>query len=289
MSADRAPLSPSQRAALVQKQLSGSFSIEALLSDLRALASFDLNTEAERRAALRWMILSIVACVVSFIVQQAAELGELLPLTCGFVVSAIYFGVRRRRLGQLDVSDNVREVALPFLVILKQDVARDTLVKLELDLAPPTDARKQVSQSPTYSRGRYNKIVDTHYRDAWFAGSAQLADGATVRWSVLDELCVSKRRRTNTRKGKTKLRHWKRCQISISVALPNKLYRVDARQVPPRPGLKLALVAGEKRTTLKLSMKLKDKFSYDPIGPRALIDAVSMAYRCALPAQGSAA
>jgi hypothetical protein len=123
--------------------------------------------------------------------------------------------------------------------------------------------------------------VDTLFADAWFEGSARLADGAVLRWRIRDDVRESKRTKRNPRgKYKTKTLHYKRSQIRVTVSLPVKSYAVS--EVPSVPGQEVEVQRGVKRCTIKLSRKLKIK-SLDPIDPRFLIDAIATAYRSVSP------
>jgi hypothetical protein len=181
----------------------------------------------------------------------------------------------------LDISNNVRQVALPFLAILKHDMRPDELLQLTLDFRPPTHKEKELHKAPSYARGAYHSVVDTTYRDVWFEGSVRLADGAQLRWRVLEDIRESRRTKRNARgKTKTKTRHYKRSYVEIVVALPVKHYALA--RVRPDTQLKTSLHTGEKRNTVRLVRKLKSK-SLEPIPMRLLIDAISHVYTSAEP------
>lgn len=276
-----------QRSAIEQGVFAGTFTAQELVDDVRAFAHFDELNAVARRSALKLLIGSIIGFVVCLWVALAL-VSELLPFALALPVAAIYFGFRLRKHARFDVSDNVRKVALPFLSVLKQDIAPTEQVQVQLDLALPTDARKRLGASPEYAFGAYDRIVDTHFRDAWFEGSARLIDGTIVRWSVIEEVRESNRSKRNARgKRKTKTRHAKATLIEVAVGLPSKVYRLGADKLAAPAGYQLKLEQSEKRTTLKVASKLKKK-SLDPIDPKLLIDAVSLAYRNAAPLSGSA-
>ena len=276
------------REAVMLGSYEGQYPIAQLLADVRALANFDVLNERARTRTRRLMIASIIAFVIC-LWTALGPVHEVWPLALGTGISLIYFLVRWRRHRRADVSDNVRKVALPFLSVLKQDMAASESVRVRLDLKLPMHADKRVGESPPYQLGRYYKIVDTHYRDAWFEGSARLADGTVVRWSVVDQVCESKRRKKNPRgKIKFKTRHMKRSLVEVAVGLSYKRYLVQEPSKPPPPGRKLEFDPSAKRATVKVSSKWKQK-SLDPIDPKLLIDAIATAYSYAQPRQGSAA
>jgi hypothetical protein len=191
------------------------------------------------------------------------------------------------KLQVIDISNNLGEVALPFLAILKQDMLPDQTLSVDIDLSSPTLARKRQEVSPAYKRGAYTKIVDTNYADPWFSGSARLADATVLRWRVVDRIIMSKRTKRNARgKYKMSTRHAKRSLVTVAVALRRKSYAIAA---PERPAqAKVAVAAGAKCNTLRLVRKIKSK-SLDPLSPDVLINLVSDAYRRAVPVARNAA
>jgi hypothetical protein len=278
-------LSKTQREAIESKQVSGAYPPSLLLENLRALSEFDRLADKWRGTATIALPLLAVAAVFTFVIALNAT-RYLLPLPIALLGAAVVIGVSLLRLRKLDISDNVRGVALPFLAILKQDIAATQRIRVRLDLAVPTDKRKQVEVLPAYERGPYHKVVDTLFADAWFEGSARLADGTVLRWRVRDDVRESKRTKRNARgKYKTKTRHYKRSEIDVVVSLPTKRYLVG--EIADASGQRITVRRDVKRCTIKLQRKLKVK-SLDPIDPRFLIDAISTAYRSVSPA-GSAA
>jgi hypothetical protein len=187
------------------------------------------------------------------------------------------------------VSDNLREVALPFLAVLHHDLEPEQTLEVQLDLSLPLDKTKHVSESAPYSHGGYYRVVDHTYQNAWFRGTAQLVDGSVIRWRVEDTVCVSKRRKRTPRgKIKFKTRHAKRSVVEVALALPVSGYHVKPIEANQRAERKISLVPGEKRNTIKLVRKYKSK-SLQPIESKALIDAVAAAYACAVRVEGRAA
>ncbi len=280
--------SATQRAAIKLGSYDGSVPIAELLADVRALSNFDLLNERARTTSRRLMIASIIAFAIC-LWTALGPVHEVWPLALGTGISLVYYLMRWRKHRRFDVSDNVRKVALPFLSVLKQDIAASESVRVRLDLKQPMHAEKRVGESPPYQLGRYYKIVDTHYRDPWFEGSARLIDGTVVRWSVVDQVCESKRRKKNPRgKIKFKTRHMKRSLVEVAVGLSYKRYQVQEPNTRPSAGQKLEFEPTAKRATVKVSSKWKQK-SLDPIDPKLLIDAIATAYSCAQPRQGSAA
>ena len=279
-------LSPAERETIASGQFTGDFTPDALLDQMRTLAKFDAANDGTRGRFAGLIGVCVVVTIAALIMHGFAP-PVLYPLAALSGVAAVVLFVMRRRLVKVDISNNFREVALPFLALIKQDMDHDQTVTVRIDLRAPTDPKKRRASSQPYKSGAYTKIVDTTYEDRWFHGSAQLADGAQLRWDVIDEVCESQRtKRSSSNKTKTKTRHVKRSTIAVSLSVPNKVYGVNAGLASSRH--KVVVQDGAKRRTIKLTRKLKNK-SLDPLDPAVLVDAVSSAYkRVAAPARSAA-
>jgi len=271
-----ASLSPAERETIASGQFAGDFTVEALLDQMRTLARFDASNDATRATLKKWLGTSIVAMFASlwFTFMFGIALAVLALLS---LAAAIYFGVTLRRLTKFDISNNFREVALPFLTILKQDMEPHQTLSVRVDLRAPTHDKKRRGTPASSKRGAYTKIIDTTYHDDWFHGTARLADASILRWSVVDDLVESKRtKRSSSGKMKTKTRNYKRSTVAVSLSVSSKRYGVagNARA----EGQKIAVQGGAKRRVIKLTRKIKTK-SLDPMEPDVLIDSVASAYR----------
>jgi hypothetical protein len=279
-------LSPAERATIQSGEFSGEFSADALLDQMRTLARFDATNDATR-ARLKGLL--GVSIALTFLPLFVVKVQPVVVLSfCALaLICAIYIGVILSRLSRMDISNNFREIALPFLAVLKQDIDHDKVLTVRIDLRSATDAKKKQGSGKPYAHGAYKSIVDTTYRDPWFEGSARLSDGSILRWNVTDEICESKRtKRSSSGKMKTKTRNLKRSVVAVSLAVANKTYGVNETLQSSRH--KVAVLDGGKRRVIKLTRKLKTK-SLDPIEPGVLIDAVSSAYKRVQAPQRSAA
>jgi hypothetical protein len=279
-------LSPAERATIESGQFAGDFTVDALLDQMRTLAQFDASNDATRASLTKWAGAMLVLMFASlFLFKVVGPIAGV--LTGALLVVAIILAVAGRRLGRVDIANNFREVALPFLAVVKQDMDHDQTLSVRIDLRSPTDDRKRKGSGKPYKAGVYTNIVDTNYHDAWFHGTARLADGSLLRWDVADDICQSKRtKRSSSGKSKTKTRSYKRTVVSIALSVTNKRYGVNEGLQSSRH--KVAVTNGAKRRTIKLTRKIKTK-SLDPVDPAVLIDAVSSAYkRVVAPARSAA-
>lgn len=277
-------LSPAERETIASGRFAGDFTAEALLDQMRTLARFDASNDTTRASLKRWIwsivVLDFVALLLFKFVPHASQLLYpiwVLPLLGLEVVLIVGMGVLLWRLRNVDIGNNFRQVALPFLAVLKQDIDPNQTVTVRIDLRDALHASKKKRTSNPYADGAYHRVVDTTYLDPWFHGKTVLADGSRLMWTVHDTIVKSTRtKRTARNKTKTKTRHVKRSQVAIALTVPNKVYGVV--RGPAQEGSRLAVAAGAKRSTIKLVRKLKTQ-SLDPVDPALLVDAVSGAYR----------
>lgn len=282
-------LPPHLKAAVTSKRIAGEFTLPQLLADLAQLSAFDKLND-DNRGGLGCALVALVLAIFADIFLLAALFPPAFVLLIPIIGVMIWLGLTMRRLNKLDLSNNFREVAMPFLAVLKQDVEPHQPMSLELELSAPTAAHKKKGAAAPYKAGAYYKIVDTSFQDAWFRGAARLADGAVLSFAVADDIVESQRSKRNGRgKHKTKTRHYRTTVIDTELALPTKTFSTRPPP-PPQPGArtKMSVDRGAKRDTLSLTKKIKAR-SLDPLTPDILIGCVAELYRLAQPAPRSAA
>lgn len=269
-------LSPAERETIASGQFAGDFTAEALLDQMRHLAKFDASNDATRAQLKKLTGAAVVGAFASL--WLLTVFGSVMLIAVAALIGvAIYLAVTLSRLSKMDISNNFREVALPFLAILKQDMEPDQTLKVRVDLRSPTHEKKRRGTPQSSKGGAYAKVVETTYHDNWFAGSARLADASVLRWSVVDDVVESKRtKRSSSGKMKTKTRNYKRSVVAVSLSVANKRYGVT--QNASAEGQKIAVHSGAKRRTIKLTRKIKTK-SLEPMDPGVLIDTVASAYK----------
>jgi hypothetical protein len=274
-------LNPEQEAILRQKTLSGSYTPRAALALLRPVAEFDRLSDTARTSVGCWAAALGVVAFISFVITMNGFRWAI-PVVIAALGGMIYFIVAFVRLKNLDVSNNLRQIAMPFFAVLNEDMDKSEKLRFRLELSEPTAKTKKTGESAPYKLGAYHKVVDTTYKDDWFDGSARLTDGSLIDWSVSEEIRASARTKKTARgKYKTKTKYYKSCLLSVEVALPNKEYAV--RSFASDEGEKIRLKEGEKRTTVRLSRKLKLKTN-DPFDARELIGLIAEAYKRVKPA-----
>lgn len=277
-------LSAEQKALLQAKQLSGEYEPGALIALLRPIAAFDRLADKARTPMGCSTAFLFVLAFVLLIVSANVSLF-LLPLSVAALGGAIWLLVTVLKLKKLDLSNNFRQVAMPLLAVLREDMEKGATMNVRLDLSPATAKGKKTGTGKPYKEGAYHKVVDTTYVDAWFGGGTRLADGSLLQWDVTDDVVESRRtKRTPRGKYKTKTKYRKESTFTVNVSLPAKEYAAAA--LPPVEGEKVKVKEGEKRTTFRVSRTVKTK-SIDPVDPQELFDAISEAYRRVRPADAS--
>ena len=283
-------LNPEQKAILKNKQIAGSYTPREALDLLKPVGEFDRMSDKSRTGIGCWSAALFVFSIVALVVTGNGVLPWFLgmPLVLGLFGGFVYFLVTVIKLSKQDLSNNFRQIALPFFTILKEDMHPFEKMEVRLDLSSPTHKSKKTGESDAYTLGVYHKVIDSYYRDAWFEGSAWLADGSSLAWSVTEEITESARTKRYARgKYKTKTKYRKRCLLAVDVALPHKHYGVD--RALQSDDTKVKFKSGEKRTTIRLATKVKMKAN-EPFDVKELIELAAEAFRRATPvAEGGAA
>jgi hypothetical protein len=157
----------------------------------------------------------------------------------------------RRFAKRNNVPDGFRTFALPLIPILREDQDPEHPLELSIDLSGPLQPHKLVSTSPSYKKGAYHRVVDTFYADPWLEGHAHFADGADVRFSVVDHMRASeKTKKSASGRTKRKTKRKKKTELSVTLSAPARNYAPAggaSRDVP-----KESIKAGENRTVVKL-------------------------------------
>jgi hypothetical protein len=272
-------LTPAQRRLIRTRKVDGNFTPADLIELLRPLAEFDGSNDRARSSGPRVLILLFVLGFGTFALLPAdwQSLSTLFML----IAPALLLLALKWLLSMADISNNLRCVALPFLAVLREDMASGAQISVQIDLHNPISRRKRLPRKRAYPQGSYHKVVDTSYRDSWFSGVTRLADGSQLRWTVVDDLLIRKRVRYKRRGNKTKIGEYKRSLLQAVVSLPQSNYRLDAATA--NDGTQMSVRSSDKWTTVKLSRKLKSRSS-DPMDVRELIDLIATAFRRVIPA-----
>jgi hypothetical protein len=184
-----------------------------------------------------------------------------------------------------DVPDGLLSFGMPLLAILREDHDPAAPLEFKLDLT----GGKEVAVGDPYTKGAYHKVVDTFFEDPWIEGRARFADGADVRFSVVDRNRSTKRwKRSASGKTKTKTRSKKEIELAVTVSFPGRNYGASGAPAPAAPAtgkLKHSIKAGDSRTAVKLTRVVKTLHAtaVPDVGP--LLELLGNAYAQVKPAR----
>src|SRR5690606_14267915 len=215
------------RGRLVQ----GRYSIDQLIAMLTPLADADRIGDAGRASLRRRLFGSIFGIVLlligaAFASGNAPAFAQVLligaAVCAGLLVVLI---VLHLWLGRFDdVENNLRNVALPFLTALKQDVDERAELDVRIDFSKAVQKSK-LDRVDKPVRSGYSKLVNRYYISPWFEGSAPLATGGRLRWRVTDHVLSSRRiRRSASGKYKVKTKQKRKSKLDVSLLRPARHY-----------------------------------------------------------------
>jgi hypothetical protein len=272
-------LSDEQKAILADKKVKLNRPADELLNLLKPIAAFDVAAApARKQAGCSLAVLIVLSVIVAIYgLNQEGNLRTVcLALAGAFIVAAIVNGRTWVRLKGADVSDNLSKIVIPFLAILREDVAATEPVELDLDLTA-ADAKEKLTQTIEPKTKGYPKLVTSVFMNPWFEGNAVFADGTQLKWKVIDRLRVTKKTKKNPRgKIKTKTKMKVRSDVRVTMAFPTKRYAPKHNAVP-----------GEKRHEVKLAKRTKGAAD-TPQGFPMLIDLIADGYRKVTSQKGAA-
>ncbi|MEA2568955.1 MAG: hypothetical protein QOI24_956 [Acidobacteriota bacterium] len=272
-------LSDEQKAILAEKKVKLNRPADELLNLLKPIAAFDVAAApARKQAGCSLAVLIVLSVIVAIYgLNQEGNLRTVcLALAGAFIVAAIVNGRTWGRLKGADVSDNLSNIVIPFLTILREDVAPAEPVTLDIDLTA-ADAKKKLTQTIEPKTKGYPKLVTSVFMNPWFEGNAVFADGTQLKWKVIDRLRVTKKTKKNPRgKIKTKTKTKVRSDVRVTMAFPTKRYAPKHNAVP-----------GEKRHEVKLAKRTKGAAD-TPQGFPMLIDLIADGYRKVTSQKGAA-
>lgn len=178
-------------------------------------------------------------------------------------------------------------VVAPLLAVLREDMAPDAPVTLQLDLRGGTLDQKRVSRQelPRSSSRSAPQITESLYEDAWLAGTAELADGSRLELAVVDQIRKYDIKRRNRRgKLKTKAKYKVKACVDVRLAFPDAYAPLAAGERRDGPG-RLAVLPGERRTKVKLRRTFERHHPEAPLAVRSLLDLIATAYSQVAPAR----
>ena len=248
------PLNADQANIVQQKVVSLNRPIDELIAILGPVAQYDAAGDKSRTSLGCGAAAAMIAGLILLFV-------DVVPfhffVGAGVIAVGVVMIVVVSKKKSEDLSDNLRQCAVPFLVALREDFG-DEPIALKLDLRPPMGKDKQVSKE------KVDKVTLTTYSDPWMSGEGVLHDGSRLRWNVVETILEkSYWKRGSSGKSKLKTKKKKRVEIEADLTLKAKTY-------------------GEKQS-LHNEAKLK-RDTIDPIPPDEIINVIAKIYAQAQPA-----
>ena len=280
-------LTADHRAVVREKLVEGDRSADAWLGLLQPLAAFDADTDRARSRAGGWLLAVIIVGFILAIIGVAVEPIAGAAIAAAAIVLALVLASVYRRARKMDLANGPLAFTVPLIPILREDADPDEPVHLRLDLAGYQGRGKEKGKSEPYKKGRYYKIVDTHYEDPWLSGHARFVDGTDLRFNATDLVTSQRKTKRNPRgKVKTKTKVKKRTTIEVIANFPAKNYKHG--EVPgaaPEGVRKEKVQPGDGRTTVRLASVAKLTGGDAAADPRMFVDLVAHAYRKVAPAR----
>jgi hypothetical protein len=253
------PLNAEQANIVRQKQVSLHRPIDDLIGILGPVAQYDAAGDSSRKTLGCTAAIAIVLGVIALFINT---IPFHLVVALGLIATGVVLIVVWSRKKSEDISDNLRQCAVPLLVALREDFGSEP-IEIKLDLRPPMAKEKQTSKETV------NRMTITTYEDPWMSGDGLLHDGSRLRWNVAETIVEKsywKKGSSGKRKLKTKKK--KRVEIEVDLTLRAKTYGVEG-------DAKKQTMHGE----------AKRKFAtIDPIAPDEIINVIAALYKQAQPA-----
>jgi hypothetical protein len=269
-----------QQRIAAAKQVNMNRPMDQVLELLRALVAFDETTAGKRKRAGISIALAIVMAIIAFTISgkthgttsKIAIAAGVLSVV-GFVAASVFYA----RFRSADLSDNLSVAAVPFLVLLREDMNPSQPLHLRIDLTSWKASGKKKKESEPYKAGAYYKVIDRLFVDPWFSGNTVLADGTRVGWEVVEHVFERTRTKKNPRgKIKTKTKAKRRTHVTVSLGFPSKQYAATGEDVK----------SDEKRQSMRLRRKAKSEGEESMALPM-LVDLIAEGYRRVAIAKGA--
>lgn len=211
-----ADLSPLAKTAAQAKAITGEWEYPAFDQLLQELITYDDTIDARVKRRLRWMITSIILCVVAFVTMIVLSGSNHLALGVaafgGAIANMIWSIQLWRKSKKLALPETALAMVHQLARLLRQDLDPKAKITANIDLSGLTDQKKKSINPKQWT-----------YFDPWCSIRFKLRDGYVAIVRQTDSFTETKRTKRNAR-GKTKSKtKWK------------KQCRVTARIIPPAP------------------------------------------------------
>ncbi len=222
-------LTPEQRRLLKEKRVEDERTPAQWIGLLAGLAAYDRQADAVRPWATAALIIAPVLIFFGAFFGSIALGYEALaaPLALGLaLVTVAPLIVLFLALRSTNLAKQLREVAIPLVALIGEDLGAQARVRLGLDLRGAAVKPKLRETLPARQEGR-RSVRERVFLDPWMTGAAVLNSGARLRWRLTDQVREYRISRPNPRgkiKTKTKFRVDSLTQVALD--LPSARYRL---------------------------------------------------------------
>jgi len=270
-----------QRDFMRTKILNASLTLDEWIRFLHPVGLVDREADVIRKFAFGGGILCMPMGIFAAVGFGSGWPLLALPMGIAMIVFA-------NRMGRIDVPPVLAESVLPWLALLREDVAPGSEVRLALDLrgseCPP---KRQVARSGDVNGAGWTTDV---FLDPWFSGEATFADNAVVKWDVSDLVRRRTRSRRNPRgKVKTKTKHKVLRTFDVQVRVRGKDFHATPASDGASEAVRTDIVTGDKRTSVRARSRVLLARVDQPPRLVEMVDAVAAVYRHLTPADSRGA
>tara|TARA_B100000683_G_scaffold100241_1_gene99090 strand:- start:3073 stop:4017 length:945 start_codon:yes stop_codon:yes gene_type:complete len=240
-------LSKEQQALLMKKKVNASMLVHKLIKLFHKSSIFD-RVYDEIKLPFWKIVLYILLPFYFIIVIIYIAMGNVEPslyftvlLPIGFIslilagiIYGIYRLIRHILIGGSDLNNNLRGLVFPLLNVLKEDVAPNKKLKIQMN-AHPLDAKENFQNKERLPvAGRVRSIIAQHYLLPFCALSVPLKDGSILNLGIEQSLTKLNISKVSIRgKRKTKVKFKLKNKIEIKHLFPKGHYKLAEKGASP--------------------------------------------------------
>lgn len=246
---------------LKKKKIEQAAAPDAWNAFLKQIDDYDQLSDKARKGWMYSMILCAVLLFVGLYFESETLFWLFIVLSgVGLLGSIICYRIHRVQ----DIPNAFRDIVVPFIYILSEDVKQGTDITIKMDMGKPENKNKKVSKEKLTGYG--GKRITRHiYHNPWFECSARTTDAGQINLKILDIVRVDKSRKTNAR-GKTKYKTKRKIKrrLDLRVGWPKGMHAISQAGVDGTSIL-TDLKSGDKRDVIRLQNMFvtKDKDYFD--------------------------
>lgn len=224
--------------------LKGEWPANELLARVEALEEYRKSIPAKRKRTRRWLILSIIAAIVfylledwqSYLLPGARFAGVLCTVAMyAAIISSIVAIVMLIRLYLRKCDGDAAAVLGPFLRCIGPDLAKGNPVKVNASLKPPAASDFLVKTGEKYVKGYYQDCVDRFFKREIVNLQCRLSDGTRLLAGITEHGVEKTLKKKNPRgKWKTKKRYRRKIAFRARLVLDESRSRLTGVfKLPP--------------------------------------------------------